>query len=406
MIFEIATRSIEEGDVAYLAQIPGELMTEAEGELVDYVIRYTRKHGKPPSLKKLGKEFDWFYPWSFTPTKYNPDPPLLSESYDEFVTRKLLTKSDGLLAEIRQSIRDDGKVDLAKLNQIEKLHALTEGVDSYTSFNRSKYFRGNKVDIPFTTLNRMIGGISEGDYCLVIGRLGTGKSTISQFFAKHFYEQGKRILFISAEMLAVDVFAKIDGMVGKFNPRILRGGDSLEAREEIDKVESIIKKSESGGEIVVPRQRLITPAAIGAMAKQLNVDMIFVDGVYLLHPSNARITSKWEKVLTVSNELKQIALDLEIPLFGTSQIKRGANGDDGYDPEDISYSDGLGQDADFILAIHQNSVVESQVEVQLIKNRYGPNGVTGVVIDYDTMTIAEEHKVKGAVSKPVKASEW
>jgi replicative DNA helicase len=222
---------------------------------------------------------------------------------------------------------------------------------------------------------------------LVAGRLGTGKSTIVQAITKHFWEQGLKILFVSAEMLPADVFARIDAMIGAFNPLDLRKPKTTTMEGLLDAVHSVV--SEEDGEIVVPKSRMMTPASIGTFARNLGADLIIVDGAYLLRPSSGHFSSKWERVATVSNELKQLALDLEVPMIGTVQIKRGAGGKDTYDPEDIALSDALGQDADFVLAINPSSVVEGSSELQLIKNRFGSTCTTRISTDFSTMKITE-----------------
>ena len=237
---------------------------------------------------------------------------------------------------------------------------------------------------------------------LIVGRLGTGKSTVAQHIAKTIWLEGKRILFVSAEMLSLDVFSRIDAMVGRFNPLDLRKGRSSELEGILGKVLKKVKGER--GEIIIPRSRLLSPSQIAAFAKNLDVDLIIVDGAYLLKPSDGHYSSKWEKVATVSNELKQIALDLDLPLIATAQIKRGATTDGDYTPEDIALSDALGQDSDFVLAIKQNAVMKEKAELQLIKNRYGSLCTTLIRIDFDTMELIDE--TFSAEKAKEKAEDW
>jgi replicative DNA helicase len=85
-----------------------------------------------------------------------------------------------------------------------------------------------------------------------------------------------------------------------------------------------------------------------------------------------------------------MALECHIPVIATTQIKRGAKAEV-YDPEDIAYSDAIGQDADFILAIKNvpSSTSKHRSEMQLIKNRQGPEITTVIETEFETMSYEE-----------------
>ncbi len=375
---ELFTRTIEENFTNLLAQFPDELLTEEEREITDFILLYAREHEKTPSVKRVMEDFSTFIPFKWESSKWETDPPPFGDVFKQTVQRKLLAFSERKLKEVQFGIRKDGVV-------------------SYSSFDRSLYLRRSSMNLPFNIINRHIGGISNGDFMLIVGRLGTGKSTVAQHIAKRTWEEGKRILFVSAEMLGVDVFSRIDAMVGGFNPLDLRSVDGTVSSKLEKVLATVYKKAKDAlGEIIVPRTRLLTPQQIASFAKNLAVDLIIVDGAYLLQPSGGGYTSKWEKVATVSNELKQVALDLNLPMVATAQIKRGADGSDGYDPEDIALSDSLGQDSDFVIAIYPNKTIKGRAELQLIKNRYGSTCATQIFVNHDTMEVIDE-TIVGAV---------
>lgn len=398
---EIITRAIEDLNVEILAQLPNEILTDEEKDLIVGVQEYQRKHGSPASLKWVLKNHDWFIPFKFTPTPTEPTPAPITAVLEDEIQRRLLVLTETKLREIQNEMNLTGKVPLGKIKEIETLNVLTTGANKFSTFDRKKYFRRGVVHLPFKVIDSAMGGLANGDFLLLIGRLGTGKSTLAQHIAKVFWDEGKRVVFVSAEMLAEDVFAKLDAMVEGFNPNDLRKGSNPTIMKTLDSAS--LKAKSGSGEIIIPKQRIIEPARIGAFAKSINADAIFVDGVYLLNPSIGHVSSKWERVAAVSNELKQVALDLELPLIGTTQIKRGASGSDGFDPEDISYSDALGQDADFIIANHPSKLIENQFELQLIKNRYGPNCATNVTIDFDSMTFEDSYS---PAPTTVSAASW
>lgn len=385
---ELFTRCLEENDVKWLGDFPEELMEEAEKEINGFILEYTREYGKTPSRKRIMDKFEAFIPFKFEATTWEKEEAPIGDIAGQTLNRKLLDMTGRKMREASRAISHEGKVPLEIFAEIEKIHTMSLGVVRYSKFDRSLYFRRSVLNIPFKLINNHIGGLSNGDFLLIVGRLGTGKSTVAQHIAKTVWEEGKRILFVSAEMLSLDVFSRIDAMVGRFNPLDLRKGKSAELDGILGRV--LKKVKEEAGEIIIPRSRLLSPNQIAAFAKNLDVDLIIVDGAYLLKPSDGHYSSKWEKVATVSNELKQIALDLDLPLIATAQIKRGASSDEAYTPEDIALSDALGQDSDFVLAIQQNKVIKERAELQLIKNRYGSNCSTQIRIDFETMELIDE----------------
>jgi len=385
---ELVTRSLEEKRTKYLGQFPAELLSEDEQLIFDYILEFSREYGSSPSVKMVMDHFDYFIPFTFAASSWEAEPPTIRVVYDQTLSRRILEMSERKMREADTIIKRESRVPLEIFAEIERIHTLSMGVSRYSTFDRELYFRRAAMNLPFKVIDANMGGISKGDYMLVIGRLGTGKSTIAQYIAKRVWEDGGRVLFVSAEMLSLDVFSRIDAMVGKFNPLELRLGKTSAMCDKLEAVHDDVRGHD--GEIIVPRNRLISPAQIASFAKNLNVDLIIVDGAYLLQPSEGKYTSKWEKVATVSNELKQNALALNLPLIATAQIKRGADGAAGYTPEDIALSDALGQDADFVLAVYPNKTIKERAELQLIKNRYGSTCATQIYIDFETMTITDE----------------
>lgn len=388
-MIDLITASIVEQNDAYLIQFPQELLDDTEKDLVDFTFKFYARYGTLPDLADLSKKFSWFVPFVWSTTR----PPLL-KIYDEAIERKLMIYTRRLMSEISSEMTDSGTVNLPKFAEIQRIHCLSEGMDTYTTFDRETYFRRSRFNFPFSVLNSAMGGMADGDYMLVIGRLGTGKSMLTQYAAKSFFEQGLRVLYTSGEMPSADVFSRIDGMVANFNPRQFREGRSVQAEADVELVKTTIKNMDGKGEIYVPRSRIVSPTQVMSLAINLKVDLVFIDGVYLMRPSSGWMRDRYQNLAAISNELKQLALDSGIPIIGTAQIKRGADrtGRGTYTTEAVSGSDSFGQDVDFLVAIDPDPVMPELVQLQLIKNRYGPEVTSFVEIDYETMEVEDGMK--------------
>lgn len=401
----LVTAALEKGDITKLIEFPKDILYESEIRIINFILDYSSKYYEPPTIKRLQEEFPSFIPFFFE------ELPPIGDIYDKALQEKLNEYVLGELAEARASIYDNGELDTLYIQNIMKAISTSSGIERYSTFDRSTYFRTKMIDFGIKTINRATGGIANGDYALVIGRLGTGKTTLTIWLANQWRLAGKLVLFVSNEMLTSDVFGRVDGMEGTFNPLVLRSGRSKDI-DSILKMVSVRARKERG-DIIIPKKRLATPEEVFALAKDLMVDVIIIDGVYLMSMTG-KYGAKWEKISEISNSLKQGAITTHIPCVGVTQMKRDSSKKDEMDPEDIAYSDALGQDADFIIAIRPLSeMIGHRIESQLIKNRFGPRVACQISIDYDKMIVHEdsiygeyEYDIEKSTSHTLAGDSW
>ena len=386
---ELITMSLKLADVTKLIDFPKELLSVNETSVVDWLLEYNIAYSSSPKLKRLVAEFP-----HFVPVKISDDDELpLDDIYDQTLKRKLRDYSSRTLdnALIEMSTGEELPVDMLR-NLLVTINSAS-GLTHYSKFDRDLYFRPKGMPLGLKLIDNATGGIAKGDFALLAGRLGVGKSTLAQWIAYNWWQDGKQVLYVSNEMLPMDIFSRLDAMVGHFNPLRFRTCTRDDMWGDMETV--IAKVSEHDNEIIVPRKRLSTPGEVFSLAQFLDIDVVIIDGLYLMRPDGPALSSKWERVATVSNQTKQMALDLMMPVVGVVQIKRV--GDKAvFDPEDLAYSDALGQDADFVMALRPDNVHMDRIEVQLIKNRYGPNMATLIRVNFENMQIVDESMV-GAV---------
>lgn len=384
-MFELITASLDNRDMRFMINFPEFLTNEWERKVISWCVNYSVRHGEVPQPERLRMEFPEF-------TIIRGDKPLpLTDVYDLELEAKRNEYSLNILSKMVSDLRAGGSCDIDAISgMVTNLVMSGSTIMRYSTFDRESYFRsGTPLLTGLRLIDNATGGIYPGELMTVIGRLGTGKSTWVQFFMNEwFLNQGKLILCISKEMPPMDVFLRLDAMVGRFNSRMLRD-KSLE--NEMRSSLKVIKRVVSGssGEIVMPVMPTYKVNQVMTLAKNLKADAIVIDGLYHLSSSRVGYGAKWEEVAAVSGEVKSMALECHVPVMATTQIKRGAKAEV-YDPEDIAYSDAIGQDADFLLAIKNLNVVgKHRAEMQLIKNRQGPEITTIVETEFETMSYEE-----------------
>lgn len=389
-MFKLITSCSKNGAISPLINFPREVIQDHEKKLLDWFISYHSKYGRVPPVGRIKKEFHFFIEV--------PDPENLPpmDLRDLTIRKKRTDYFLALSSEIQAESLDNGDVPLQRLHEMmSTLVKSNNEFQYYTTFDRKKAFGSapsKLLNYGVEILDKVTGGLVDGDFHVIAGRLGTGKTTLNTIFSYGWFKQKKRVLYISQELLPAQIISKIDSLAAGVNPT------SFRSRElKSDMLNGITAYAGLGdGEIIIPSVNLKNVGEIYTLARSLDIDVIVIDGFYLLNPSSKMFRSKYERISEVSNELKSMAIDLKIPILGITQIKRGVN-EENFTSEDLAFSDDIGRDSDVIIAIRQEKNKDAPSSVtffmQVVKNRHGINESDGfeigVSVDFDTMTVRD-----------------
>lgn len=373
---ELLTKAFDTRKFDKVFSFPEILMNDFEREMLSWLRHYALKYGNLPTQVRFSRQFPAFAPIE------SEDP--ASDILDECVRRKKQALAQVYVTQINAAIQegDDPTACFAEAHEI--LSAASANIYAYSTFDRREYFRSKKfLKFGMQIIDLATGGLGNGELAYIAGRLGSYKTTLIEHIAFRWWFTGHRVLFVSNEALPVTVFAHLDAIAGKFDSALLRQSTiPADIKAKILKVATRVSRNGSKypfGEIIVPGERLMTPAKVFAMASHLKVDAIVIDGVYLMHADGASGFSQgWENMTTVSRALKQGAIDLKLRVLGILQRKRGSDSDS-QTTEDIAYSDAFPQDADIVISLvkERNTLV-----AELIKNREGTTDV-GTILEVD-----------------------
>jgi replicative DNA helicase len=117
------------------------------------------------------------------------------------------------------------------------------------------------------------------------------------------------------------------------------------------------------------------------LALEYGLDMIFVDYLQLMHGSNTE--SRTLEVSEISQGLKNIAKELNVPVIALSQLNRAVEQRQGRRPQlsDLRESGSIEQDADVVMFIDREETWNPDTEnkgigeLVVAKHRNGPTGV-------------------------------
>ena len=273
------------------------------------------------------------------------------------------------------------------------------------------------VPTGFTDLDRKLGGLHASDLIILAGRPGMGKTALATniaFNAASRFSAGgegpdgskptdgaKVALFsleMSAEQLATRILAEQTGI----SSDKLRRGEVRDA----DFVR-IVRASQAieGLPLYIDDSPALTIAGLRARARRLKrrhgVSMIVIDYLQLLRPTTSmRLNNRVQEVSEVTQGLKALAKDLDLPVLAVAQLSRAVEQRDDKRPQlaDLRESGSIEQDADVVMFIYreqyylerkQPSVddaadhaewkekmdkVHNKAEIIIAKQRHGPIG--------------------------------
>jgi len=280
-----------------------------------------------------------------------------------------IATSWGILRKVGQMINDHHLLtpsDIAKMadERYEALRHITPGLGT-----------GIKA------LDKLMGGVSDGDYIILASRPGMGKTTFALQMAQNIAAE-HTVLFASLEMMPEAIIDKIvASFAGKPVRVVRRGNYPNELLDEIvftfGKLNQLKLYLYHGAATVASLRQ-----SIEQMQASYGLELVFLDYLHLLRDRYGSNTN--ERIGFISGELATIAKEFSMPLIVLSQLSRAP--DDRMDKRphlsDLRESGSIEQDADLIMFLYRDSYYNRGIEVdgaetELIIAKDRLRGITG-----------------------------
>lgn len=228
----------------------------------------------------------------------------------------------------------------------------------------------------FKSLDRLTGGLMNGNMYIVGARPAVGKTSLGLGIALPLAASGKRVLFWSGEMLAKQVGGRAASAKTGLNLRsIFNGlrwdvGPDIETGDQPPLTEWQWKEYQNAvDEFFHVRMEIdtrpgLTIAQLRSRARRMKrskrgLDAIVLDYFQLMRGSAAvRGRTRYEETTEISNELKILAKELDVPVIVLAQLNRKSEDREDKKPTsaDLRDTGALEQDADVICLIHREHV--------------------------------------------------
>lgn len=243
------------------------------------------------------------------------------------------------------------------------------------------------VPTGFTDLDAVTNGMQPGQFVIIAGRPGLGKSTLALDFCRAAsIKHGIPSAVFSLEMSRNEILMRILSAQSRIRLSDMRGGRMTEddwkrARDS--------QASLADAPIVLDDSPLLTMQKIRSRARKLRqrhkIGLIVVDYMQLM-ASGKRVESRQQEVAEFSRSLKLLAKELEIPVVAVSQLNRGPEQRQDRKPSlgDLRESGALEQDADIVILLHRPDAADrddprqGECDLLLAKHRSGPQATITV----------------------------
>nr|WP_116132646.1 replicative DNA helicase [Tropicimonas sp. IMCC34043] len=249
------------------------------------------------------------------------------------------------------------------------LRAVTDAVEvAYAAYQRDGGLAGLSTGLD--DLDKKLGGLHRSDLLILAGRPSMGKTSLATNIAFNIAKSYRRgtlpdgsegtvnggvVGFFSLEMSAEQLAARVLSEAAEVPSEQIRRGDMTE--EEFRRFVSAAKTLEACP-LYIDDTPAVPISQLAARARRLKrthgLDVLFVDYLQLVRPASAK-DNRVNEVSEITQGLKAIAKELDIPVVALSQLSRQVENRDDKRPQlsDLRESGSIEQDADVVMFVYR-----------------------------------------------------
>ena len=268
------------------------------------------------------------------------------------------------------------------------LHKTFETIESY--HQRSGSVTG--VTTGFADLDEITSGFQPSDLIIIAGRPSMGKTAFCLNIARNAAVDNKiGVGIFSLEMASYQLALRLVCSEAKVNSHMVRTGKL--PKEQFSQLAHAVGRL-AEAPVYIDDTPALSVMEIRAKARRLtaekNIGMFIVDYLQLVRgPRNSE--SRQNEISAISQSLKALAKELDVPIVALSQLSRAVEqraGDKRPQLSDLRESGAIEQDADVVMFIYRPVVYtkelnDNSAEIIIGKQRNGPTGTVELVFHKD-----------------------
>jgi replicative DNA helicase len=245
---------------------------------------------------------------------------------------------------------------------------------------RYEFYTKKESRIPFDLemFNKITGGgLTSKTLNVLMAAPGAGKTLVMCHMAAGYLTAGYNVLYITLEMSEERISERIDANLMNV---AMADIESMGKKMYDKKIEDIQKKTV--GKLIVKEYPTVQ-AGSGhfrhlikelEMKRKFSANIVIIDYINLCQSMVYRgaNVSSYEKIKSIAEELRGLAVELVVPIITATQINRSGSASSDVSMENVAESFGLPATADLFLALIRTDELDDlgQMMVKQLKNRY------------------------------------
>lgn len=388
----LVSRIIQDGDFTPVAEnnVTGKFFLDQTNHAVfESIVKHVNNYGTVPTLAAMKADFPTY---KFV---------RVEEPYAFLIDRIRRQHSLAIIAEgmnVAVSEHDDQNVEGAISALVEIIQQVatdvpnTRDVDiTTTGDERLAYYEeisknpGKLKGVPtgFDSLDKATLGWQPENLIYFVGPPKAGKSTLLLLCAIAVHQLGLKPLVFTFEMSTQEMAERMDAIRARVGHSRLRSGSLT--KDEWKRLTRFLHSFENSAEFWFSSDTMASTglSAINAKVEQIQPDIVFIDGVYLIHDEISGEVNTTTALTNLSRGFKRLAQNKRLPVVATSQVllwkmdkKKGVT------TGSIGYTSAFAQDADVLIAVEGTEDDEIQ-KVKILEARNVGHLETYVHWDWD-----------------------
>ena len=328
------------------------------------------------------------------------------ETLDESLNKNSEINAEQIIETAEKKLFDIAERGKFNKSYIDFKEALTQTIAMASSAYKNEE---GIVGVPtgLRDLDDRLGGLHKQDLIIIAGRPSMGKTALATNIAfnaaKIIINRKKKssIVFFSLEMSSEQLSTRILSEQSRIKSNDIRRGKINQ-----DDFEKFIETSKNleNLPLFIDDTPAITISTLSNRARRIKrlhgLDLIIVDYIQLMKSGNYRNEGRVQEVAEITQGLKALAKELDVPILALSQLSRAVEQRDDKKPQlsDLRESGSIEQDADVVMFVYREEYylekleprvgtaehVEWQEKMNLIHNlaeliigkqRHGPTGL-------------------------------
>lgn len=319
---------------------------------------------------------------------------------EKYILRKMISTCTDVVARVYEhegevdALVDEVETEILRLSE-ERVEAQSISIKDvvHKAINRLEEYHANQgmltgLSTGFTDLDKMTTGMHGGEMIVIAARPSMGKTSLAMNIAESVaLDQKLPVGVFSLEMSSESLVLRMLCSRARVNLRNIREGFFSE--RDFPKITSAAGKL-AAAPLYIDDTAGLSILQLRAKARrmwqQYGIKLFVIDYLQLLHSTARRAENRQQEIADISNGVKALAKELDVPVIVLAQLNREMEKDKNRKPRmsDLRESGAIEQDADLIAMLYKPSVEDEDgpsleqeavpVNLLIAKQRNGPTG--------------------------------